>query len=127
MRTSSGCLKSTLISSLQIIAEKPPLQTRRDKLSLKYYYKLKRLLQHSTIKFITPDQDALNVSKISPSPFTIRILKKYTKFNLENEGVLTDFSNYRLEIKEPTWELATTRINLSLTDLLKEKTQNLAY
>ena len=41
MRISSGCIRSTPLSSLQIITEEPPLQIWRDKLSLKYYYKVK--------------------------------------------------------------------------------------
>ena len=35
MRISSGCFRSTPISSLQVITEEPPLQIRRDDLSLK--------------------------------------------------------------------------------------------
>ena len=42
MRKSSGCLKSTPLSSLQIITEESPLQIRKDNPSLKrYYYKVK--------------------------------------------------------------------------------------
>ena len=48
--------------------------------------------------------------------------KIHTKFNLENKSVLPNFTYSRLEIKEPTWGLPTTRKNLSLTDRLKEKT-----
>ena len=36
MRISSGCFYSTPIVSLRVITEEPPLQIRRDKMSLKY-------------------------------------------------------------------------------------------
>ena len=47
--------------------------------------------------------------------------------NLENRGVLPYFSYFRLGIKEPTWGLPSTRLNLSLTDLPKDKTPTKAY
>ena len=52
MRISSGCFKSKPFTSLQVITDKLPLQIRRDKLSLKYYYKVKNLLRNPTFKFI---------------------------------------------------------------------------
>ena len=84
MRISSRCLKSTPISILHIITEKPPLQIRRDKLGLKYYYKVKSLLENPAFKFITPDQQTLYAKKNSPPPFAIRIQKIHTNLNLEN-------------------------------------------
>ena len=102
MRISSGCFKSTPISSLQVITEEPPLQIRRDKLSLKYYYKAKSLLQNPAFKFITQEQETLYANKNSPPPFTIRIQKIHTKLNLENKRVIPDFSYSRLDVKEPT-------------------------
>ena len=59
MRISSEYFKSTPISSLQVITEEPPLQTRRDQLSLKLYYKVKSVLQIPGLKFISPEQEAL--------------------------------------------------------------------
>ena len=127
MRISSGCFKSTPLSSLQVITEEPPFQIRRDKLSLKYYYKVKSLPQNPAFKLITPEQEALYANKNSPPPFAIRIQKLHTKLNLENKRVMPDFSYSRLDIKEPTWGLPSTRLNLSLTDLPKEKTPTMAY
>ena len=40
---------------------------------------------------------------------------------------MLDFSYFRLGIKEPTWRLPSNRINLSLSDLPKEKTPTSAY
>ena len=59
MRTSSGCFKFTPISSLQVIIEEPQLQIGRDKLSLKYYYKGKILLQNPACKIVTSEQETL--------------------------------------------------------------------
>ena len=102
MRISSGCFKSTAIFSLQVTTEEPPLQTRRDKLSLKYFYKVKSLLQNPAFKFITPEQEILYANKNSFLPFAIGIQKMHTKLNLENERVMSDFSYSRLKIKQPT-------------------------
>ena len=55
MRISSGCFKFTPIS------QKKLLQMRRDKLVLKYYYKVKSLLQNPAFKFITPEQETLYI------------------------------------------------------------------
>ena len=49
------------------------------------------------------------------------------KIELRKKCVLLVFSYSRLEIKEPTWGLLSTRINLSLNDLPKEKTSTMAY
>ena len=51
----------------------------------------------------------------------------HSKLNFKNKGVLPDFSYARLCIKEPTWGLPSTRINLSLTDLPKDKTPTKAH
>ena len=53
--------------------------------------------------------------------------KMHTKFNLENKCFLPGFSYSWLEIKESTWGLPSTRINLSLADLQKEQTPTMAY
>ena len=59
MRISSGCFKSTPITSLQVTTEEPPLQIRNDKLSPKDYYKVKGFLQNPAFNFITPEQETL--------------------------------------------------------------------
>ena len=87
------------LSSLQVITQEPPLQIRRDKLSLKYYYKVKNLLQNPDFKFITPEKETLYANKYSPPPFATRIKKIHTKPNLENKRVMPDFLYSRLEIK----------------------------
>ena len=65
MRISGGCFKSTPVSRLHI-TEQPPLQIMRDELSLKYYYKVKHLLQNPAFKFILSEQETLYVNEISP-------------------------------------------------------------
>ena len=73
MRKASGCFKSTPISSFQVITEEPPLQIRRDKLSLKYLYKVKSLQQNPSLKFITPEKETHKASrrqeKLIPFPY----------------------------------------------------------
>ena len=80
MSISSGCFKPTLISSLYVIKEEPPLQIIRDKLSLEYYHKVKSLPQNPAFKFITSEQETLYENKNSPPPFAIRIKKNTHKF-----------------------------------------------
>ena len=80
MRISSGCFKSTSISSLQVIAEEPPLQIRRHKLSLKYYYAVKSLLQNPAFKFITQGQETLYTNQNFPLRSQSES-KKYTQIS----------------------------------------------
>ena len=125
MTISSGCINSTPVSSPQVITEQPPLKIRWDKLGIKYYNKVKNLLQNLVSKFITLEEETIYANKNSPS-VPVRI-KKHTEFNLENKSVRTDFSKFRLKIKEYTLGLPSTRINLPLTVLLKNKTPTKTY
>ena len=61
------------------------------------------------------------------SSFAIRIQKIHTELNFQTKGVLLDFSNSRLEMREPTWGLLSTRTNMSLADPPKVKTTTIAY
>ena len=102
-------------SSLQVLTEQSTIQIRRDKMSLKYYYKMKILLHNRALKFFTPEQEALYANRKSSASFAIKIKKIHTKLNWENKRVLPEFLYYRLEI------------NLLLTDYLRDKTSTLAY
>ena len=62
---------------------------------------------------MSPEQETVYANKKSHPPFAIRIQKNHTKFNLENKGVLPNFSYSRLEIKEPTGGIPSTAIKLS--------------
>ena len=126
MRIYSVCFRSTPISSVQVITEEPSLQIRRDKLSLKYYYKVKSSLQNLVFKFIISEQEVLYANKNSLTPLAIRI-QKYTQNRNQKKGVLPDFSYSQLEIEEPRWGLPSTRTNFSLTDFPKDETPTLAY
>ena len=77
MRISSGYFKCTPLPSVQVITEESLLQIKRDKQSLKYYYKVKSLLQNPAFKFNTPEQESLYANKNSPPPFAVR--KKNTQ------------------------------------------------
>ena len=110
MRIFSRCFKSTPTFRLQVITEDPLLQIRRDKLRLEYNYKVETLLQNPASKIINPKQEAIYANKNSPPPFAIRIQKVLTKLNLENEGVLPDFSYSRLKFKEPFWRVPSTTL-----------------
>ena len=85
------------------------------------------LLKNPAFKCITTEQETLHVNKKTPPPLVIRFQIIHTKLNLENEGEMPGFSYSRLEIREPTWRIPSTRISLSLSDLPKEKTLRLAY
>lgn len=127
MRIASGCFRSTPIHSLQVITSEPPLQIRRDKLSLRYFYKTRSLPQNPAFKYMTPEQETLYSNRRIQAPFAIRIARLHECLNLNSHRILPDFS-YRLQrIKEPTWSLPRTKINLDLTDLPKESTPLRVY
>ena len=96
MRISNGCFITTPISSLKNITEEPPLQIRKYKMNLKYYYKVKNLLENPTFKFVTPEQETICANRNSPPPFAIRIQKIHIIFNLKKKGLLPDFSYTRI-------------------------------
>ena len=83
-RISSRCFKFTPISSPQVITEEPPLELRRDRLSLKHYYKVKSLPQNPAFIFIIQKQETLYANKYSPHQFAIKIQEIHTKLDLEN-------------------------------------------
>ena len=58
-------------SSLQIITEENP--------RLKYYYKMKSLLQNLVFKILITEQETLYANKIFPPQFSIKIQKIHTK------------------------------------------------
>ena len=92
--------KSPTVKSLvkQVVTDERPFQIKRDKLSQKYYYKVKSLLQNPTFELITPEQKTLYANKTFHFPFAIRIEKIHAKLNLENKRFLPDFAYSRLEI-----------------------------
>ena len=66
-------------------------------------------------------QETLHANKNPPPRLQSESKKKHTKLNLENKRAMPDFSYAQLEIREPTRRIPSTRINVSLTDLPKEK------
>ena len=94
MRISNGCFRSTLISSLEVITEEPPLQIRRHKLSLKNYCKVISLLQIRHSNSQLQNKKPYMQKKSSPSQFAIKIQNIHTKFNSENKIVMPDFSYF---------------------------------
>ena len=67
MRISSGCFKSTPISTLKVITEEPPLHMRRDQLSLKYFYKVKAYYKTSLVISSPQTKKPYMLIKIPPS------------------------------------------------------------
>ena len=119
------------IYSQQVITEESLLQKRTVKLIPKYYYKVKSLLQKSRFQvhhYITKKHICKWKNSLPPplSPFAIIIQKILTRLNLKIKRVLPVFSYSRLDINEPSWELPSTRINLSPSYLPKDKTSTLA-
>jgi len=127
MRIASRCFKTTPISSLQVITNEPPLQLRRDKLSLKYYYKIRSLPSNPTFNLLSVEQETLYANKNLPPPFAIRIKSLHNKYNINRQHILPDFSYSLLKIKEPTWSISEPKVNLNLTKFPKDLTPNIIY
>ena len=79
MRIASGCFKSTPITSLQVITTEPPLQQRRDKLSLKYYFKMRSLPNNPAFNYVTPEQENVYNLKINSTSLCDKVQTKYGK------------------------------------------------
>ena len=88
---------------------------------------MKSLLQNPAFKFIIPEKVDPYAHITPPLRSQSESKITHTKLNLKNKGILPDFSYARLEIKEPTWGTPSTRINLSLTYLPKDKKPTKAH
>ena len=99
-KISSGCFKSTPAPSLQVITIKPPLQIRRDMLSLSKMLTTKFRFQ---IHLHRKKNNKKNYVHLKILPLRSQSeSKKYTKLNLENKRVLPDLSYSRLETNKPS-------------------------
>ena len=127
MRIASGCFKSTPIASLQVITSEAPLQLRRDKLGMKYYYKTRHQPNNPAFRHLTPEHENLHLISRTPPPFSIRIKSILSQCQFEKIYITPNFSYTLQQIQEPTWALPRVKVNFELTDLPKASTPESIY
>ena len=90
MRIATGAFKSTPVSSLQVLTNEPPLDSRRQELMLRYYYKIRSIIQspaHNSIA--NNDLRVFLETRPSKEPTTImRIQRAIGRYALPTQPVL---------------------------------------
>jgi ribonuclease HI len=128
LRISTGAFKSTPIESIYILANEIPLNMRRKKLSLQYYFKLRSNINNPAYNQAIPIKDErLFINKKIPVPFALRIQYLLNELNIQKRPIKPNFSYILNEITTPTWQINTPDINIELTIYPKDITPVAQY
>ena len=128
LRITTGTMRTTLVSSLHALCKEMTLQERREKLSIRYYLKLKSHITNPAFNSITDTRDDLlfnnrNIAK----PLSLRIPTYMSKYNLPRFPVLPQFSFIVNNVRVPTSIINKVPINLDLTIYPKSSTTSEVY
>ena len=126
LRLAMGAFRTSPETSLHIEAHVLPLELRRKQLTLQYATKISSTPKnpvHECI-FNTPKEiiRITNEKQKAIKPIGLRILPELTQLDFNHE--LT--KNIKIP-KIPNWELNDTKVDLSLTNLLKQTTPESTY
>ena len=128
LRMATGTFKSTPTESIQVIANEMPLELRREKLTLKYFYKVKSQVYNPAWKKTIPTNfNMLYGNKNIPKPIPFRAQVLIDEFNLKRNIIKPAFTYRLLNIKTPYYQVERPKINIELTELGKDQTSNFEY
>ena len=115
IRHSAGAFKSTPVESLQILADKPPLNLCREYLSLRYHFKITGQVDNPAYNHTVPLQLRTSfLSKNISLPFAHRDQNLLEKYSLRKNYAKPHFSYRLLNITTPTWVLQNPQVNFSI-------------
>jgi len=128
LRIVSGVFKSTPTEYLNILTNEPPLQLRRDRLTLAYYFKMRGALGNPAHKLATSTRyDMLYRNKgITPS-FPLRANRLINDLSIARRAIKPNFSYSILNIQTPTWTIEPPNIDMSMARLPKDTTHPSSY
>jgi len=112
LRICTGVLRTSPISSLQVISSEPPLHLRREELAMKYIIKLQANPSNPTYDTIFRHQPSplFNTKRKAIPPLNIRMASSLSSLNHNNiPFVTTQFSSV------PPWTLKSLTILFNLT------------
>jgi len=119
IRIATGAFRTTPISSLQILANEPPMHFRRRELSLKYYFKLKSQITNPAFNYVINSNLQLFFESRpnSTPPFLIRALKYINEYNIEKTPVLPQITPKYMEheMESPVVDIEMCSFDKALT------------
>ena len=126
IRLALGAYRTSPEKSLHVEANEPPLELRRQRLSLQYAIKLSSLPDnpaHDCV-FQIPDHINETVSRNENiiKPFGLRVQKNLKEINFSENDTLNHFTP-----ETPFWQILNPEINLELSKLVKDKTDPQIY
>jgi ribonuclease HI len=124
MRISTGAFKSSPIECLHIITNEPPLELRRQEITLRYYYRMKSLIQNPAYESVHSWNVHLffRSRPLCTPPLTMRAQGYVDHYQLPKRPVLT--------YQTPTiftWELKVADTDMSLSIYKKDTVPNQVY
>lgn len=128
LRIATGAFKSTPVETLHIIANELPLKLRREKQTLKYFFKIRSIITNPACKcVVNPTNRMLYENKHLPITVALRAENLLRELNINKQGVKPEFLYSIFNIKTPTWRITTPKINLELAELSRDITPNEHY
>ena len=126
LRLALGAYRTSPEKSLHVEANEPPLELRRQKLSLQYAIKISGLPDNPAYNciFEIPNNIIQAVSKNENiiKPFGLRIQEDLKDLKFSQDDTMNNFIS-----ETPFWEILLPEINLELAKLVKEKTSPEVY
>jgi len=118
MRIATGAFRTTPISSLQILTNEPPLQLRRQELTIKYYVKLKAHIQNPAFDsvFNANLRTFFNSRPATKPPLISRAEQGISNMALTTQPILPHTTP-----KYMSYELNPPEVNLDLCCFKKEE------
>jgi hypothetical protein len=128
LRIATGVFKSTPINSIYILANELPLSLRREKLSLKYYFKIRSYINNPAYEHVIDISEVRQfANKKIPPPFSIRVNNLITEMHISKSCIKPSFSYNLLGITTPSYMIEPPEINLDLLEYSKQITPNNIY
>lgn len=123
IRISSGAHRTSPITSLQIECSIPPLNTRRDKLLMKYAYKIKSIKKHLNYNILWNNTE----TRTNRNNYLSKTVHNRTKKVLTNLEIEANTCSYFQLPPSAFWILPQVKIDLQLSKYIKDITPKEVY
>lgn len=128
MRIASGAFRTTPVATLHVLTNEIPIEMRRMKLTMQYYFKTRSQLSNPAYNNIIDTGDKrLYEARNTPIPFSVRVHNLLETLNITKRAVKVAFSYNNLNISTPTWLIQPPKVNLELAKLSKLTTAPVIY
>ena len=120
VRIATGALKSSPVSSMQVLVNERPLQIRRNLSSLKYFYKQRSQLKNPAIRAaVVEEKQMLYAAENFTPAFANRCRRLMNEMNIPFGTVKSAFSYRILGVTAQTWTINSSEVNFEMKSLSK--------